>query len=683
MGYNKIITNGKTVLDLTEDSVTADTLAQGLSAHDAAGNKIIGTAFGATLSAEETEDGVAFTATDKNGTTSAAVKNGKSAYAYAQDGGYTGTEEEFAQKLAGESDGTVEVDTTLTQEGKAADAKAVGDTLAAKAKQPLNLSAAGFSTSESLPLNTKSESTGKYYTVAEIHEESKVRQIILRTTVSSLGTGSVQKGIFRYCTAFVLSGTAQYVEFVGHYENSDGKWVPAVAKIETNATTNSAEVTITDAEWAGSSSDSTSGGTSINVTAEVGQTIVVREADANGKPTAWEAAEYQPKTHWSETVITEILPETTIAIDSEGAGRCEDSIGLTAGINYTVKWNGTEYNCTAQDCFIPIDEEGNMANIGVALGNMGLATGGESTGEPFVIIEFSPLYAEEAGVPVGINVFDGSESAVLSITGEGEIVHKLNGKFMPTGTPYMEPFHDVILEETNLADALVGEEDGSHIYYYNLPIGNIVVGNIYDITFDGVTYQTKAYPIIDSSMVGIPYALGSGCVTYYDSSINEINTIATPGVPYNNAPFTLKIVGSTLMAETGVSVILIWAGPMPPERISIRSAYKVNEINMNCLPDNSVPLVVMVERNGTTYSTDYAWQEAYCAALCGRPVSMKVQAPGAVAFQIYSLTDCPDYGILNFERTCKDKFSNAWIADQIIWDLNDGITNERVKITTA
>lgn len=100
MDYNKIIVNGKTVLDLTEDSVTADTLAQGCSAHDAAGNQIIGTAFGATLTAEETEDGVTFTATDKNGTMSAAVKNGKSAYAYAQNGGYTGTEAEFAQKLA-------------------------------------------------------------------------------------------------------------------------------------------------------------------------------------------------------------------------------------------------------------------------------------------------------------------------------------------------------------------------------------------------------------------------------------------------------------------------------------------------------------------------------------------------------------------------------------------------------
>lgn len=91
-------------------------------------------------------------------------KNGKSAYEYACDGGYTGTEAEFAAKLAAETptslpnphsltltgavdatyDGTVPVsleipegsavslDTTLTAAGQAAEAKAVGDALAEK-----------------------------------------------------------------------------------------------------------------------------------------------------------------------------------------------------------------------------------------------------------------------------------------------------------------------------------------------------------------------------------------------------------------------------------------------------------------------------------------------------------------------------------------------------------------------
>ena len=51
---------------------------------------------------------------------------GKSAYQYAVEGGYTGTEEEFAAKMAEE---IPSVDNTLTNRGQAADAKAVGDRL--------------------------------------------------------------------------------------------------------------------------------------------------------------------------------------------------------------------------------------------------------------------------------------------------------------------------------------------------------------------------------------------------------------------------------------------------------------------------------------------------------------------------------------------------------------------------
>lgn len=84
MPANKIIMNtenGEEVLiDLTGDSVTPETLAEGITAHDASGNVIIGTAFGAELVVEETNEGVKITATDKNGTTSAIVNDGADGY---------------------------------------------------------------------------------------------------------------------------------------------------------------------------------------------------------------------------------------------------------------------------------------------------------------------------------------------------------------------------------------------------------------------------------------------------------------------------------------------------------------------------------------------------------------------------------------------------------------------------
>ena len=43
MAVNKVVYNGDTLIDLSSDTVTADKLLQGVTAHDAAGNLIVGT----------------------------------------------------------------------------------------------------------------------------------------------------------------------------------------------------------------------------------------------------------------------------------------------------------------------------------------------------------------------------------------------------------------------------------------------------------------------------------------------------------------------------------------------------------------------------------------------------------------------------------------------------------------
>lgn len=67
--------------------------------------------------------------------------NGKSAYQYAVEGGYTGTEEAFAAKLAEEIPA---VDDTLTQVGQAADAAAVGEQLSNLAEEKVDKSVLGL-----------------------------------------------------------------------------------------------------------------------------------------------------------------------------------------------------------------------------------------------------------------------------------------------------------------------------------------------------------------------------------------------------------------------------------------------------------------------------------------------------------------------------------------------------------
>lgn len=44
MPVNEVIYGGETLISLTSDTVTAETLAEGVTAHDASGNLIIGTA---------------------------------------------------------------------------------------------------------------------------------------------------------------------------------------------------------------------------------------------------------------------------------------------------------------------------------------------------------------------------------------------------------------------------------------------------------------------------------------------------------------------------------------------------------------------------------------------------------------------------------------------------------------
>ena len=75
-------------------------------------------------------------ATGATGATGEKGADGKSAYAYAVDGGYTGTEEEFAEKMAAP---LPVVDDTLAQPGQPADAAKVGEELRSLSEEKVNL----------------------------------------------------------------------------------------------------------------------------------------------------------------------------------------------------------------------------------------------------------------------------------------------------------------------------------------------------------------------------------------------------------------------------------------------------------------------------------------------------------------------------------------------------------------
>lgn len=63
MGVNKVVYNGDTLLDLTGDTVTVNTLAEGVTAHAANGEEIVGTLKVADEIVKTAGSGTAYTAT--------------------------------------------------------------------------------------------------------------------------------------------------------------------------------------------------------------------------------------------------------------------------------------------------------------------------------------------------------------------------------------------------------------------------------------------------------------------------------------------------------------------------------------------------------------------------------------------------------------------------------------------
>lgn len=124
------------------------------------------------------------------------------------------------------------------------------------------------------------------------------------------------------------------------------------------------------------------------------------------------------KPFYKENGTGVILPKTYIMLD-EGMASLPH-LYLKAGNTYTVYWNGTEYTCVAQEFSI----EG---VTGVLIGDASMFTGGESTGEPFVIPE---SFGEENMCNLG--ALDGSATATLGINGETTIVHKLPTEYLDT-----------------------------------------------------------------------------------------------------------------------------------------------------------------------------------------------------------------------------------------------------------
>lgn len=131
-----------------------------------------------------------------------------------------------------------------------------------------------------------------------------------------------------------------------------------------------------------------SSGTPIDVTAEVGQTIIVKEVDASGKPTKWESAEYQPRTHWSEEgkVNVSVLPKYMSEMNSLYGfftfvmvfNEYVESLPLTS--IYSIEYDGVEYKNLAT-----VELQGSRFFGNLYFLNDLFGTSFGNTGEPFLL----------------------------------------------------------------------------------------------------------------------------------------------------------------------------------------------------------------------------------------------------------------------------------------------------------
>ena len=184
----------------------------------------------------------------------------------------------------------------------------------------------------------------------------------------------------------------------------------------------------------------------VNVTAEVGQTIIVKEVDEKGKPTKWEAVDYQPRTHWSEVVQGDLVPYTVFKPILNPTLQMPvymlPEFGLAVGKTYTVVYDGVEYPCTAVS--------GTLQGLDfVSIGNTYLATG-TPTSEPFIVAKIPSLSAT-----LVINLAETEAPYSIQIIGEKTVYHKPAPEYAPNE-------YRVSFMETGVVS-----DEGSFIYQFS------------------------------------------------------------------------------------------------------------------------------------------------------------------------------------------------------------------------
>lgn len=259
------------------------------------------------------------------------------------------------------------------------------------------------------------------------------------------------------------------------------------------------------------------GGGGINVSGAVpGQTIVVKEVDANGTPTAWEPVDFPEGggTTWedigSKFQESVIFPEASLTyVEDIGGFVIFDYVPVESGNTYIVNWNGVEYVCTA----FTHSQDGMTATI---LGDIGVLQGAPTTGEPFFMMFISADMAAEMGVGAQILAIDGSMELTLSITGKTETITPIPQKYIPPSDwnasegeigHILNRTHYTETIETDFPETEIPVDSSYVPFMHKIPV---VGGYTYTVTWNGTVYESKALTIQGETALGNMGTLGYG-----------------------------------------------------------------------------------------------------------------------------------------------------------------------------
>ena len=232
-----------------------------------------------------------------------------------------------------------------------------------------------------------------------------------------------------------------------------------------------------------------------------------------------------------------ILPKTTF-IENEGhQGLYPNSI--VANETYNITWNGTTYKCVAK----LFSANGDTA---IVCGNINVMLGGESTGEPFVIIvPPSAETVEQAGYNIAIQGIDSSstEEVTVSISTD-PVIHKMPLKYhrVPDWNA-SENEEGHILNRTHWETksvVILPETTFTEVNTYN-PITtlsqDIELGKEYPVTYNGVEYKCVAQSAGENALFTI--ALTDVSVDSGEEPTFAIMKLTPLGEQYLGAPYVI------------------------------------------------------------------------------------------------------------------------------------------------